>query len=150
AQVILDLAKLMVFLGDGHTSVWDTGENPFFAEAVPLEYYWFEEGLYVIAADPKLKDLLGAQVLAFDGKPATDVLEATGPYINSDRDNPRKTKVRGPYMVRNLKLLEALGLIKRADKVTLTVRDPAGATRDVTVASDATEPNIWNKLPNPP
>jgi tetratricopeptide (TPR) repeat protein len=149
AQIILALTKLMVFLGDGHTAVWGIGANPFFAAALPMRFFWFEEGLFVTAADPKLEDLLGAQVLAFDGRPAVEVLQAMAPYIDSDRGNPMTLKTSAPYRVRNLKMLEALGLIEDPDHVTLTVRDVSGKTRDVTVAADTTEPDIWNKLPCP-
>jgi hypothetical protein len=150
AQIILALMKLMVFLEDGHTAIWTVGSNPFFAAALPLRFFWFEEGLFVTAADPQLADLLGAQVLAFDGRPAIEVLEAMGPYINRDNGNPMPVKTRAPYFVRILKLLAADGLIKSPERVTLTIRGVDGATRDVTVAADTTQPDIWNKLPCPP
>ncbi len=149
-QIILALMKLMVFLDDGHTAVWNFGKYTKFAGTLPMRFFWFEEGLFVTAADPKLKDLLGAQVMAFDGKPAVEVLEAMNPYINRDRGNPMALKLSAPYRVRNLKFLEANGLIKGPERVTLSVRDVSGATRDVTVAADTTHPDIWNVLPNPP
>ncbi|MFO0980990.1 MAG: tetratricopeptide repeat protein [Planctomycetota bacterium] len=149
AQIILALMRLMVFLDDGHSAVWTTGANPFFAAALPLRFFWFEEGLFVTAADPSLEDLLGAQVLAFDRRPAIEVLEAMAPYINRDRGNKMAIRVSAPYRVRNLRMLEAMGLIKSPDQVTLTVRDVSGATHDVTIAADTKEPDIWNKLPCP-
>jgi hypothetical protein len=149
-QVILGLMKLMVFLDDGHTAVLNFGENPFFRSMLPMQFYWFDEGLFVISADPKHKDLLGAQVLELDGRPALQVLEALTPYINRDRGNPVWPKQRTPYMLRNLALLQAAGLIKSSEHVTLTVRDLSGAMRSVVATADTTQPDIWNKLPNPP
>lgn len=149
-QIILGFMKLMVFLDDGHTAVLNFGENPFFRSALPMQFYWFDEGLFVISADPKHQELLGAQVLELDGRPALEVLEAMTPYINRDRGNPIWPKQRAPYMLRNLALLQAAGLIKSPERVTLKVRDLAGATRDVVVSADTTQPNIWNMLPNPP
>jgi hypothetical protein len=149
-QAILALVKLMTFLGDGHTTVWPTGENPAFRAALPIQFYWFAEGLFVISADPKHKDLLGAQVLELDGRPAVDVLRAMTPYFSRDRGNPMWPKQLTPYMLRNLTLLHAAGQIKGTERVTLTIRDLGGAKRDVTVAADTTQPNIWNQLPNPP
>ncbi|HKB37217.1 MAG TPA: tetratricopeptide repeat protein [Gemmataceae bacterium] len=148
-QITLALIKLMVFLEDGHSAVWDVGENPLFRAALPLRFFWFEEGLHVTAADPKYKDLLGARVVAFDGKPAEDVLKAMEPYISRDRGNPMTAKLGLPYRVRMLAVLHAAGLVKAPDRVTLTVRDLSGSTRDVEVAADAKEPNIWNTLPAP-
>ncbi|SEU34423.1 TPR end-of-group domain-containing protein [Stigmatella erecta] len=149
-QVILGFMKLMVFLDDGHTAVLSFGENPFFRSMLPMQFYWFDEGLFVISADPKHKDLLGAQVLELDGRPALEVLEALTPYVNRDRGNPVWPKQRTPYLLRNLALLQAAGLIKGSGQVTLTVRDLSGSTRSVVATADTTQPDIWNKLPNPP
>jgi hypothetical protein len=149
-KIILGFMKLMVFLDDGHTAVLNFGENPFFRSMLPMQFYWFEEGLFVISADPKHQELLGAQVLELDGRPALEVLEALTPYINRDRGNPIWPKQRSPYMLRNLALLQAAGLIKNHEEVMLTVRDLAGATRRVVAKADTTQPNIWNTLPNPP
>jgi len=148
-QVILGLMKLMVFLEDGHTAVWPVGDHPLFRAGLPLRMFWFEEGLFVTAADPRHKDLLGAQVLKLDGRPIDEVFEALDPYVNRDRGNAIKPKVSLPYMVRALGLLHAAGLTKSADRVTLAVRDLSGQARDVVVEADTKEPEIWNKLPAP-
>jgi tetratricopeptide (TPR) repeat protein len=148
-QIILEMMKLMAFLQDGHTAVWDLGEHPLYKAALPLRMFLFEEGLFVTAADPAQQELLGAQVMAFDGRPVAEVLDALRPYINRDRGNPMKDKVSLPYAVRMLGVLHAAGLIRSPDRVTLTVRDIAGAEREVTVEADTKEPDIWNKLPAP-
>jgi tetratricopeptide (TPR) repeat protein len=148
-QIILELMKLMAFLDDGHTAVWPVGSHPLFKTALPLRFFWFEEGLYVTAADPRYQELLGAQIQAFDGQPTEKILEALKPYDNRDRGNPMKAKVSLPYHVRKLTLLHAAGLIKSPDRVVFTIRDLTGATRDVTVEADTKEPEIWNQLPAP-
>jgi hypothetical protein len=150
-QIVLELQKLMTFLGDGHTAIWDVGENPLFHDALPLRLFWFEEGLFVTAASQAHKDLLGAQITAFDGVPADSVLRAMDPLLNRDRGNPQRLKMSAPYKVRQLALVHAAGLIKRPDRVTLTVR-PFGAgqsTQDVLVEADSVDTNIWNTLPAP-
>jgi hypothetical protein len=47
-------------------------------------------------------------------------------------------------------MLHALGLVKQADRMTLTVRDLSGAKREAAVVADKTFPDIWNIKPNPP
>lgn len=150
-QIVLELQKLMAFLGDGHTAVWDGGENPLFHGALPLRLFWFEEGLFVTAASPAYQELLGAQVITFDGLPADSVLRAMDSLINRDRGNPQRLKMTSPYKVRWLAMVHAAGLIKQPDRVTLTVQ-PFGAdksTRDVVVQADSVDTNIWNMLPAP-
>src|SRR5262249_56582981 len=46
-------------------------------------------------------------------------------------------------------VLHAAGLIKAADRVTLTVRGASGAERDIEIAADSKEVEIWNTLPAP-
>jgi tetratricopeptide (TPR) repeat protein len=149
-QVVLAMMKLMVFLDDGHTALWDFGDNKFFDSAVPLQFYWFEEGLFVLSADPKYKDLVGAQVLAFDGRPAVEVLTALEPYANADHHNPLAKRQQAYYKARRPAMLQALGLVKQADRMTLTVRDLSGTKREAAVVADKTFPDIWNIKPNPP
>jgi tetratricopeptide (TPR) repeat protein len=148
-QIILAIMRLMVFLEDGHTAVFDVGENPLFRTALPLRFFLFEEGLFVIAAAQEHKELLGAQVTAFDGKPVEEVIKALEPYNNRDRGNPMILKVRPTYQVRRTALLHAAGLFKHPDRVTLSIKDASGSARDVTVAADTKETNIWNRLPAP-
>jgi len=117
------LRRVLEVAPDGQRwAVWDFGENPLFRKALPLRFFWFEEGLFVTAADPKSKDLLGAQVVTFDGRPAETVLRAMEPYIARDRGNPQVTKTRAPYLIRKLALLQAAGLANSADQVKLSVR----------------------------
>lgn len=148
-QVILALMKLMVFLEDGHSAVWDFGEHPLFRAALPLRFFWFEEGLFVTAADPKYRELLGAQVQRMDGRAAEEILEAWAQYLPRDRGNPQVTKTTAPYKIRKVAALHAAGLVKSPDRVTLTVRDLTGAVRDVIVEADTSEAEIWNTLPAP-
>jgi hypothetical protein len=148
-QVVLGMAKLMASLGDGHSGVWDVGENPLWRKALPLRFFWFEEGLFVTAADSVHRDLLGAHVLAFDGKPTKEVLKALEPYESKDRGNQIWGRTGAPYRVRRLTLLHAAGLIKSPDEVNLTILRTSGKKADVVVASVDKETNIWNTLPAP-
>jgi hypothetical protein len=94
-QIILALMKLMVSLQDGHTAVWDIGEHPLFRKA-PLRLFWSEEGVFVTAADPKYKDLLGAQVVTFDGRPAETVLRPWSLTSLATAEIPKSRKLERP------------------------------------------------------
>ncbi len=148
-QIIIEITKLVAKLGDGHTAV-TPGPNarPEFHKTLPLKFYLFKEGLYVIAVDPKYKELLGAQVLRFGNHTVDEVVAALDPLISRD-DSDIWVKETAPYRMRSLPLLNGLGLISDPTKVQLTIRDTDGRTREVTIASDLSEPNIWNVQPNP-
>ena len=146
-QVAIELMKLMVKLGDGHTGILGSATRAEFQQMLPMQFYLFQEGLFIIAVDPKYKELLGAQVLRFGDRTVDDVMRTLDPLIQ--RDNEMWPKQVGPYLMRNVPLLNGLGLVPDAKKATLAIRTLAGATTTVLVTTDSTQPNIWNLLPNP-
>jgi tetratricopeptide (TPR) repeat protein len=145
-QMIIEISKIMRLVSDGHSGIMG-GMRPEFLPNLPVQFYLFEEGLFVIAADPKYKDLLGAQVLKFGTRTPDEIVKGLEPIIN--RDNDIWIRQVAPYRMRNLNMLNALGLVAETDKVSLTVRRLDGQSAAVTIPVDNTQPNIWNVLPNP-
>lgn len=147
AQIAVELMRLMRSVGDGHSGL--LGANrPEFVQTIPVLFYWFEEGLFITAADPKHKDLLGSQVLKFGGRNIDEVARVIQSI--SGEDNPIWIKQIAPYRMRHLPILHAAGAIPDPNKVELVLRGMDGKERAVTLAADTTQPNIWNTLPNPP
>ncbi len=147
-QIIVELMKIMRNVGDGHSSVLGSRERTDVRPALPVQFYLFREGLYVIAADPKYKDLLGAEVVRFGDRSVDEVLRALDPLLS--RDNEMWPKQVAPYRMRSVPLLHALGLVPDPNSVRLTVRDAGGKSRPVRVEADSAHPDIWNTLPHPP
>ncbi|MBV9957708.1 MAG: hypothetical protein JO360_04770 [Acidobacteria bacterium] len=146
-QAAIEVSKLMAKLGDGHTGLLGSAVRTDFQQTVPVQFYFFKEGLYIIAAAPKYRELLGAQVLRFGDRTVDEVMRALDPLTS--RDNEIWPSQTGPYRMRILPLLNGLGLIPDANKISLTVKDAAGKTRAVTLEPDAKTWNIWNTLPGP-
>lgn len=147
AGIVIEMMRLMRRVGDGHSGL--LGANrPEFVQTIPVLFYWFEEGLFVVAADPKHKDLLGSQVVQFGGRSVDDVVRVI--QSASSEDNPIWIKQIAPYRMRHLPLLHAAGVIPDPQKVELVLRGSDGKERAVTLAADTTQPNIWNTKPNPP
>jgi tetratricopeptide (TPR) repeat protein len=146
-QVTIEMMKLLRQVGDGHTGLLGSRRRADWLQTLPLQFYQFEEGLYIIAADPRYKDLLGAQVLRFGERTVEQVVAALEPLIY--RDNEVWVKQKAPYLMRHLPLLHGLGLISSPEKATLSLRDANGQTRPVEIGADQSQPNIWNVFPNP-
>lgn len=147
-QISIELMKFVAKGGDGHTMVFGFWERPEFLQTIPIDTFLFEEGLFITAADSRYQDLLGAQVLRFGGHTIPEVLQALDPLISRDND-PAGLKVMGLMRIRNLPLLNALGLIPDPDKVSLLIADQEGKTRTVTLPADAGIPSrkLWDGLP---
>jgi PAS domain-containing protein len=123
AGVVVGIWRLLRRLGDGHAFVVVEGEWPEWTRALPVWFFQFEDGLLVTEADTRFGHLAGAEVLAVDGRPITDVLDALDPLLT--RDNAYTPLARGAMWLRRTAYLHAVGISERPDGVTLTVRPPA-------------------------
>src|SRR5919205_2116908 len=138
-QIIVELMKLLRMVGDGQTGL--LGALPGFDEhsdlrqALSLRFYLFEEGLYVMAADPEYEGLLGAQVPRFEERSVDEVLRALDPLIG--HDNEHWLKETTPNYLRQLPLLHALGPLPEPRRLALTIRERDGQDRTVDLVTDA-------------
>ncbi len=142
-QVIVEFAKLLNMAGDGHTRIISSPERDDFCRNTPLEYYIYEDGVFIIRAAPQYESLLGSQVLAIDDNPIQSVLDAIEPMVS--RDNLQWVNHMAPFFMRNIPMLHALGQTSGLDKVTLTIKDMNGDQHTVDVTPDDTSPIWYNK-----
>lgn len=126
-QIMAAFVKYMVMIGDGHTGI---RPGPDRLKTIPIQFYQFEEGVYVSAAAPEHAAMAGAQVLEIEGKPIDQVQALLPDYM--PRDNAMSLKV-GVGRFANLAFLHGVGVADTDTEVTLKIRDRAGATREVTV-----------------
>lgn len=75
-QVALHFRRLGAMIGDGHTSVDLPRKRPRY----PLEMFWFEDGLRVIAAPADRRDLLGAKLLSVNEVATAELLNSLRAY----------------------------------------------------------------------
>jgi hypothetical protein len=75
------------------------------SHVLPVRFYLFAEGLFVTAAIPEYRHLLGAQVRAVGERAADDGLAGLDPLIS--RDNAQQVRLIGPEVMRWPWLLHA-------------------------------------------
>src|SRR6185369_9991204 len=119
-QISIEMMKFVAKGWDGHTMLMGFWERPEFLQTIPIDFFLFEEGLYITSAESHYTDLLGAQIVSFGGHSIAEVLKALDPLISRDNDLAA-LKVMGLMRMRNLPLLHAVGLIPDADKVVLSI-----------------------------
>jgi hypothetical protein len=145
-QVTVGIMKLVRLLGDGHTLVRPAYLQTATRRAVPVIFYLFTEGLFVISTSPEQKHLLGCQVLRFGDHTAEAVAQALDPVLS--RDNAMGPKATAPLLMRSPQVLHGLGLIPDREKLPLTVRDAAGKVRTAVLSVEAGNPtDSWPTLP---
>ncbi len=147
ARLGIEIQRLLRQVGDGHTGAFATEGRAALPLSLPLLTFDFEEGMHVVAAAKPHADLLGARLVAIGGRPLAQVVESLSDLIS--RDNDQWVRQVLPYRLRNTSLLHALGLIPRAEEVTLSLVDEGGRPLEVAVRATDRDGNIWNTLPAP-
>jgi tetratricopeptide (TPR) repeat protein len=145
-QATIEVMKLVAKVGVGHTEALPPHTLEF-AQTLPLKFFLFTEGLYVVAADPQYKDLLGVQVVSFGDTSIDKAMEAVSTVVF--KDNEMWIKVMGANLLRYTVLLKGLNIVPDSVQIPLTVRDQQGHTRTDMVKADPTNPDIWNVYPYP-
>ena len=70
-RIALEFRKLGALIGDGHTAV----ALPDAMARLPVEFYWFDDGLRVVAISADHAALLGSRLVAINDMPAAEVTE---------------------------------------------------------------------------
>ena len=141
-QMIMALMKLMVTVNDGHSNVFPPSRKEF-QQSVPLQFYFFKEGLYVIASDEKNKHLLGAKVLGFEKKSVDEVVKKLSPILARDNEMGVLHNLAG--LVRYPLALHGAGLISHQSVIELQLMDSTGKKFTAKVESDMTTPRVDHK-----
>jgi tetratricopeptide (TPR) repeat protein len=147
-QLALDLARILRQLGDGHSGL-NRGSTADWALSLPLQFQPFPEGVFITAADPAYRALIGAQVIGLGGRPVEDAVRLLDESVSRDNESgfPRLAAVS---RLRYTALLNAGGILPERDGAILRVRGLDGVERSLRVAADTAQPDIWNQKPAPP
>jgi tetratricopeptide (TPR) repeat protein len=149
-QMVLSISRLVREVGDGHSRAHGS-LGPDTLMSLPLNFYAFEDGVYITSADPKHRDLLGSRLISMDGRSVETLFAGFKPYVSRDNEG-RWTDLQTSLRLRNTGILRASGLVDNARNVSLRLRGLDGKTRTVRVDADANPAtfNIWNMRPHPP
>jgi tetratricopeptide (TPR) repeat protein len=135
-------------LGDGHSVLYPLpSERVPFGGLLPVSFYFFPEGLHVVAADAGHEELVGMRVDAIGGTSTAGLLDDLATIVS--HDNEMGIRWIGPLYLRSPAVLRALGAVDDLGPVTLTLTDRDGATREATL--EPVPPRAMSeRLPAPP
>lgn len=118
-QVIVEMARIVALVGDGHTNIAPTRDPKIGFHAFPIGLYFFDDGLYVRAADERYRDLVGAKVVGIGGLTVPQAYAAVRQLIG--RDNEQNAQFFAPHLLVMPEVLHALGMSDAPDRARLTV-----------------------------
>ena len=91
-HALVGLMRLVAMLSrngrDGHTSVW-----PATANYLPLRFYGFADGWFVVDADPEQRAWVGAELISIGSVPVEEACKRLAPLLTCDNEWNRKVKL---------------------------------------------------------
>jgi hypothetical protein len=116
-QVIVGLMRIAALVGDGHTRVDPRKDEAFGFASLPLKLYWFDDGLYVRAAKPEFRDLVGAKIESIGGIPIAEALRRASEIVSEETVS--SARPMAPLYLAMPDMLHALGL--SSDRTTASL-----------------------------
>ena len=141
-QFALEVARLVTIGGNGHTTVALPE-----MDVLPIRLWWFDDGLYIVSADPSHAQLVGAKVVRIGARTAEEAQAGVAVFVPG---NDAHRRVEAPRLLRNPLALQRAGVVSDSRAVQLTVIDRGGATRRVSLrpqpAVEPTSDDTWQVL----
>ena len=118
-QIIVEMAKIVAAVGDGHTNIALTRDPKIGFRTLPIALYFFEDGLFIRAAHKTESLLVGARVVRIGKAEVPGAYAAVKTMIG--RDNEQGVRYWAPQFLVMPEVLHALDLIDDLEAVPLTV-----------------------------
>ena len=125
AQTILGLASIIALVHDAHTGFGLGTSPPVEFHALPIKVYQYTDGVFIQAAAPQYKSLVGDEILSVGGVPIATVLQRLLTVVMVTNDWTFRSQLAFQFKG---EILHALGLSESDDAATLRVRGPAGVS----------------------
>jgi hypothetical protein len=130
-RILVELQGCASLAGDGHTYVLPFAPRVE-TTALPLQLYFFADGVFVIGAAAGHERWIGSEVLALGTTPADELVARLADYIS--RDNDQGIRWVGPAFLTLTGMLEAIAEGVTAAAIPVTLRTPDGARAEVVLA----------------
>ncbi|MBI2427813.1 MAG: hypothetical protein HYV29_03290 [Ignavibacteriales bacterium] len=131
-RMALELEKLMYYMHDGHSYVLPFVPNRSQTYYLPVQFYVFEDGVFIIGADVPYTSLIGCKVQTMNGISADSIVKDMQTYIH--QDNIYTTKWFAPTFLRFRGLHEMYGLKPSSHDVRMELVDRNNRTVHQSVA----------------
>ena len=169
AEIVVEMAKIVAALHDGHTRLQIPRLYPELALAAelghsgtapprvdslkfgqsPARFGLFDDGLFVIDAAPEYRELIGQAVRFFDATPADDAIERVKTVSYFENDS--RARLMAPDRLALPEVTRQLGITLASDIVELTTVDRAGKiTKSRLKTLEVPGQNFIGGLPSPP
>ena len=136
-EIIVEFARLIALIGDGHTALHLT-RIPHF-DRFPVRIYRFSDGLFLHAVESHHAHLVGSRLVAIDDVPAGEIFERMRPIVS--HDNAMGIWQQVPELMTIPEVLHAIGILRSCRHATFHLESPAGQRHSVLLTANTTVPD---------
>ena len=158
-EIIVRLAALVALIDDGHTRLaipreypgigLEFGHTPTAQPAhdalrfaqLPVAVAQFADGVFVTAAIPEHRDLIGLRLVAIDGMSVADAMDAVQAITFAE--NEQLSRLMGADRLSLPEALVSLGVARSADSVNLVFEEQDGTARTAAIRPLSAAPVDW-------
>jgi tetratricopeptide (TPR) repeat protein len=134
AEVYVGLSRMLASLDQGHTALWPfVPAEKIDYRVLPIQFYVFPEGVFVVDAQPAARDLIGSELVKIEDTPAAEALDRVRAI--TIHDSGMEELWLGPLDLSLAQALVGLGIAKRTDQISVTLRTPGGQLVTRTIAT---------------
>jgi hypothetical protein len=126
-EVIVEMAKIVAAIGDGHTNIYPTRDPRIGFHTLPVAFTFFGDELYIRATHESQRSLLGARIVRIGDQDVADAYAAMKAIIG--RDNDFAARYWAPYLLEMPEVLHALRITRTVEDVPLTIVTSRGQER---------------------
>ncbi|MEM7536147.1 MAG: hypothetical protein AAF639_28450 [Chloroflexota bacterium] len=128
-EFAMQVAAAVALADNGHTNV-RIAHLADQLNSLPLRFFWFDDGLYIVRAHAELAAFIGAQVVAYDGTPPEEIVLRLNQYYGG---NEPTVRFNSPYFFASPAAMHGVNMAAKPDQVSLTLRLMDGKTQETTV-----------------
>lgn len=118
-QIIVEMARIVAMVGDGHTNVAPTRDPKIGFRTYPIRLYLFRDGLFIRTAERAHADLVGARVVRIGNASAEEAYAAARDLVS--RDNEMDARFFAPALLTMPEVVQALGLVADLESASFTL-----------------------------
>ncbi|MCO7224406.1 S41 family peptidase [Pleionea sp. CnH1-48] len=144
-EIVFEFMKLVATLGNGHNFIVPAFGKKGSFKQLPLQFYQFSDGLFIVDASQQYRQLVGSKVVAIGNMKVDEALSKVK-VINA-RDNDMQQLWLGPYYLGLAEVLKGLNIVNDAEDITLTIKDNEGKQRVIKPTLKAMTFSGFPKLP---
>lgn len=131
-EILTGIAKLIASFKYGHTRL-GLSDSPITLHFLNVAMYHFNDGIYIQGVHNAYEKALGAKVVAMEGTPIKEVLEAVYPVVPAEND--QFFKAYGVLYALSPEILHAQGITEELQQSVRMTFEKDGETFDLNIAS---------------